>query len=111
MHMVPSGFFSTQKIVQLWRDFSALLRIEVPTSYVKVLYNVDGKYPEVHLMEDVESTATTAASAIPRGQQNDISSAPLVSQADIAQFRSFKKSYAVNNVRPVSNANPTAAPQ
>lgn len=109
MHMVPSGFFSTQKIVQIWKGFSALLRTEVPVSYLQALYSVNCKYLEVHLMEDFDLATTASAGAIPSGM--NICSAPPVSQADIAQFKSFERSYAVNNVRPISNANPAAAPQ
>ncbi|KAG9516347.1 hypothetical protein KCV07_g6915, partial [Aureobasidium melanogenum] len=94
--MVPSGFFSTKKIVQIWKDFGAFLRREA-------LCSNDCKLLEVYLIEDFNSR-TASAGAMPAAQQHDVCSIPQVSQDDIARFQSFKESYAVKNVGRNTNA-------
>lgn len=105
--MVPSGFSPTKKIVQIRKDFSALLQTEVPTSYLEAPYSNDCKLLEVHLIEEYDLRIVNTG-AVPSARPSDISRACPVSQDDIAQFELFKKSYVMKNVGHNANAQSTA---
>ncbi|KAH0020569.1 hypothetical protein KCU78_g6417, partial [Aureobasidium melanogenum] len=82
--------------------FSLESVLDIPNVYLEALYSNDCKLLEVHLIEDFD-LGIVSASTLPSVQQRNISNAPPVLQHDIAQFKSFRESYAVKNIERNTN--------
>ncbi|KAH0383419.1 hypothetical protein KCU92_g5323, partial [Aureobasidium melanogenum] len=95
--LVSTGFLTTKKITQNWRDFGALLRTEVSTNYDVALHSNTVTHLEVELISDFDSMSHTPDAHTLTAHAPD-AQAPRVSENAVARFRAFRRSCVVHSL-------------
>ncbi|KAG9513038.1 hypothetical protein KCU93_g10189, partial [Aureobasidium melanogenum] len=95
--LVPTGFLTTKKITQNWRDFGALLSTEVSTNYDVALHSNTVTHLEIELISDFDSMSHTPDAHTLTAHASD-AQAPRVSENAVARFRAFRRSCVVHSL-------------